>query len=118
MIDEERLKRGFIDWDTELLGPHPPDGFVGDGCTAVIEKPEWVEACRWHDWSYVLIRRAIVAGAPKHIAKGMRRVADARFRANLKTLGGPARQYWLGVRLAGWIPLRRRLPAPGESDDF
>ena len=95
-------------WNDVLIGSMPPSWFKGDGCSRVPERDEWVDACRWHDWAYDLIRQDRLDGAPKHILKAKRRSADAFFRANLKTLGGPHFLYWIGVRLGGWNPLKRR----------
>ena len=81
---------------TELLGPKPPDWFVGDGCTM---SPDgwWREACRWHDWCY----------ATEMVSRW---TADWYFYRNLLRLHVPPKQclvYWLAVRTCGWRAWRK-----------
>ncbi len=90
----------------KLLGLQPPPYFKGNGCSGVPDG-KWGEACRWHDYYYSYIRDLVTAEFPSHVIKAHRRAADAFFRANLKTLGGPNLAYWLGVRLAGWKAVKK-----------
>ncbi len=93
-----------LQWN--LLGIAPPDDFKGDGCTGVPDG-HWGEACRYHDWYYQFIRDLIDQKVSKHVVKAHRLAADAFFKSNLKTLGGPAHIYYIGVRLCAWRVLKR-----------
>lgn len=74
-----------------LLGPRPPDNFIGDGCTS---SPDgwWREACRYHDWAY------------REDVPVSRLAADWYLFCNLRTLGCPTRWavwYFVAVRCFG-----------------
>ena len=88
----------------ELVGPKPPPGFTGNGCTASPDYlrgvPLWV-ACRLHDWHYSGEAGVSRFLADHYFQRNLFRVCRAyglgRFRSWVVSI-----HYSVAVRFLGW----------------